>query len=1011
MRRNHKKKSSFASLHWESFEHLSMQMINDIYHEHPEKISRLTVSKKDGGYDGILCFPSDTLSEQTLYKVLMEAKLRSSNEHDLPLSDFSKTVIVAVNTVADKVYICTNTYFSAETVRRLRMYSRRIGLQIRTLDIEDIIKWITAHPNTSATFEDQALLQQLLEMGREIKPEQKELAFDADEENELVPTEDIIGRGRLNLLDELTQMMRGQNGILCIRDGMGCGKTVFIDNLAKALRPFYKNSAQIDLTRFSDTRGVFIKLLSIAWGESTNDIFAMSAQDLAEVTEYLGDEQFPKRSRDALIKMLHQSQQHFDQNCLLHSDLFLDYLRIIMPPIFRRVRSLILIRNVKYATRNALDFLISFMRILSDQPVSFLVELEYQDENCEYFLTGIQDTQTYIDTRSLPAWGPMDADRFISKKVPWLSAADKAKMTRFFGFLPLALSAGIDAFCQSEQSEVLALIRMMLPDSPPISSDYVLGYIDHIVREFARSGGDAAQSGLVLLGLFDGAAEISYLEDVASSLGQDSPIPTLSMCPFLIHASGQIRVSHGTYASSIRKFEFICPSLLYQTLEKIEERLETYHQDADYILKKRFEIFCINRNFDGTRDLWMGLAASYMQRGEQHAVYCILKKVYDWWMALLLSEPLTLFEQYWLLFHLTRTAYSLYGADSPELQAYCEQLDAHISQSGDELWPDPSSLHRIQADIFHTKSQISLGKADYQQMLRFAEQGIALVARDRAKPGLTCLGALCADKALALKHLYDLDSCVRFLKSQKDRLIEIESFMFCYNTHLASVYSVTDPKTALKYFETAKKYCMESRSERLHTEHNIATMHFLLGEYKQAAEICSQVWTEAYEYHVPIEKGRSDHLLGCIAWVDGKLDKAHQRFLAAYHLFQRHVHRTHIWPPLINLATLSMEMGCLDEALLYANEAVEHLLQYHLNNILHMENAPDKLSKVYVGLLLLLDCFHRCDDTGERENSLLSRIDLRDLHDTYQEYVIPQQLDVFLDGSVYLCGGKRILKV
>ena len=89
---------------------------------------------------------------------------------------------------------------------------------------------------------------------------------------------------------------------------MGGGKSVFIERLATTLQQSYRKIARLDLTQFSNIRSVFINLLSVAWGESPNRIFDMTSKDLKATTEYLGDEQFPERSRRALINMIHQPQ-------------------------------------------------------------------------------------------------------------------------------------------------------------------------------------------------------------------------------------------------------------------------------------------------------------------------------------------------------------------------------------------------------------------------------------------------------------------------------------------------------------------------------------------------------------------------------------------------------------------------------------------------------------------------------------------------------------------------------
>lgn len=394
----------FAAQHWNAFEKLSLQIIHTIYKDQPNEKHFQTSAQSDGGYDGMICFSGGTPGTENLYKVLLEAKLRSNNRRDLPLSDFSKTVIIAVNTIADKVYISTNAFFSQETLKRLRDFSLRTGLIIRTLDIEDITIWLREHTEEQNAFEDQALLKELLSMYYVPSPEQKALSLKHElaEEGSLTQFEELIGTKRKTLCRELEQEIAGRNGVLCVRGSMGSGKSVFIDRLAICLGAHYKNTAQIDLTRFSDARGVFIKLLSFAWGEPTDCIYAMSSKDLEDVTKYLGDSLFPEKSRAALIRMIHQPQKSFDENQRLHSELLLDYLRKIVPPVIRRIRSLIIVKNVRKATRNALDFLSSFIRILPDQPISFLIELEEQEDNCQYFLSELESAHNYIKTADLP---------------------------------------------------------------------------------------------------------------------------------------------------------------------------------------------------------------------------------------------------------------------------------------------------------------------------------------------------------------------------------------------------------------------------------------------------------------------------------------------------------------------------------------------------------------------------------------------------------------------------------
>lgn len=1005
---------SFAAQHWNAFEQLSLQIIHTLYKEQPNERHFQTAAQNDGGYDGIICFSGGSPDAAGLYKVLLEAKLRSNNRRDLPLSEFSKTVIIAVNAIADKVYISTNAYFSQETLKRLQNFSLRTGLVIRTLDIEDITIWLREHTEEQKNLEDQALLKELFSMYYKPLPEQKSLSltYELAEGDGIVQAETLIGSKRKALCHELEQEMKRRNGILCVRGPMGSGKSIFIDHLAISLRAYYKNMTQIDLTHFSDARGIFIKLLSFAWGESTDCIYAMSSKDLEDVTEYLGNSQFPKKSRNALMQMIHQPQKSFDENQRIHSELLLDYLRKIVPPVIRRVRSLIIIKNARQATKNALDFLSSFIRILPDQPISFLVELEEQEENCQYLLSEIEPTHNYIKTADLPPWDVPAAHQFLACKAPELSVQEQNRVIAYFGLLPLTLSAGAEIFRQSYFGKMLIQIQNTLPEQAEIRFQYTLGCIDYIVKQFASGGGTEAQCGLVMLGLFNGTVKTEFLREISSALGYLDPLPVFQMCSFIRCTEDQVQVLHGTYTSSISKLDFVTKPFLSQILTQIEPKLECYFEDPEYIAQKRFEILFRNRDFERLRGLWKHLAKRHLQREERRLAFDVLKPIYDWWMENPSLNQLTSYEQYWLLLHLARTTESLYGAWAEELDHYLNQLDAVMNLADESIWLGGSiAMRRAKAVILHTKSQIALARANYTKMLEYAEAGIALITGDAICASREWLGALWADKALALKHLKNISVCIDFLESGKEQLADIKSFLHCYYTHLSSLYSVKDPRKAIQYFELVKSNYDSSLSQELHTDHNIATMYFVLGEYKKALGLSGQVWLKAYENNIAIEEGRSDHLLGCIAWVQGELGQAYERFNDAYQLFQSNIHHTHLWPPLINLVTLCIEMGKIPEALKYANDAIEFLLRYHMDSINHFDLSTPVLPKMFVGVLFLMDGLNQIDHSSSMTERFLSQIKNPDVCMAYQNYVLPGRLNELLAGSDYICGGKRVLKV
>ena len=89
---------SFAKDNWEEFEKLSLSILETYLPTDSEFSYSITHTphRKDGGYDGLIIISS---SDENIdqYKILSESKLRELSNKDLPMSDFSKTLIIAIN--------------------------------------------------------------------------------------------------------------------------------------------------------------------------------------------------------------------------------------------------------------------------------------------------------------------------------------------------------------------------------------------------------------------------------------------------------------------------------------------------------------------------------------------------------------------------------------------------------------------------------------------------------------------------------------------------------------------------------------------------------------------------------------------------------------------------------------------------------------------------------------------------------------------------------------------------
>lgn len=1003
---------TFAQRHYAAFEELSLMIISDLYKERPQLISRLTAKTNDGGYDGVLCFPIVSDSNNDIYKVLMEAKLRSSSKHDLPLSDFAKTIIIAINTASDKVYISTNAYFSSGTVRKLKQYSKRTGLAVQTLDIGFIVNWIKKHQEDTDGFEDQELIHELLKMERSADCEQQELCpsetlRDGSEEK-------LIGIERRQLCREATEELHINNGVICICAEVGSGKSFFIRSMIRDIRKSFPNIERFRFSSFTDIRGVFVKLLSFAWCQNTWDVFDMSADDLREVTEYLGDQPFPEHSREMLISLIHQSQTEFDKNLLIHSDILLDFLKTIVPPMIRRTRSLLIISDVKQASRSALDFLCSFVKSMEGKAISFIVELESEDANSEYLWSELKQTRSYLNTINLPQWSAIEANIYLEQLAPELHDKDRKAIVKYFGFLPLTLQVGLETLKQSPIWDRLSFVEHAFGAPSTFRNQLRSGCIDYIIELYAHKSVEM-QCSLVLLGLFDGKIELDFLMQTIRHFGLCSPFPEIDRCQFIQKSDSnkqtEYRVIHAAYTERLKEWRYATPSLVYQILLYVASIMDKYYSDNEYIMQKRFDIFCFTNDFTNLKTLWKDLANRYILRNETYIANKVLRTIYGLWMREPATNTLEVYDQYWLLYHLLETTLELYGSGEIELQGYINQIDTILNMVSEENWTTVLSIKQAKATTLHTKCQIMLGNANYQQMLMFANEGLEYIAGDDNPYSIGIKGKLFSDKALALKHLMNLDTAVSFLEDNKNMMRDTKDFMLSYYVHYASLYSASDPQKALDFFNRAKELNNCTLSQELHIEHNIASMHFLLGDLEKATRLIGKVWLKAYENHIPVEEGRSNHLIGCIEWARGNLIEAKKRFTDSIGLFRKHVHRTHLWPSLINISIICREMKLVDDAVIYTSEAVDFLLTYHLENINNLIVSETSIPKILVGMLFLLDNLTQLGCSVELRNKILDMVSCPEFHRIYNEYILSDRLDLYLQNSVYICYGKRMLKV
>lgn len=1001
-----KKKSekSIAHRYWKQFEDLSYALIKDRYKLQPKLEGKITERTHDGGYDGIIWFSDQSRGLNELFKILLESKLRTNNKTALPMNDFSKVMIIAVNMIADCVYISTNSFFSMLTLKQLDEYSRRTGLEIKTINLKDILSWVDQHKDWSFDDKEDELIKHLRQMASNVDmcnwptiPEQT-IKKQSDK---------LIGRERNIQRDKVLRLLSAKNGIYMCSGQAGMGKTMFFREVMHSYRKTPHETLTINLHNYPTSREVFVAFLSSIWGVGFSEICHMSYDELKEVTKYLGEELFPLEQQQSLISIINRPQCEYDKNHVINDAILVDYISRIFNPILRRIPHFIIIENAHNTTAGSLQFLLRIIKCLADNQITFLVEERTDfDETHALSLTQWQDffydlrrMSIFIFDIQLKPFSQNDCEEFIKSIDPICSSEKARSLAKIFGGIPLYLATGIDLIKDSDVYE------LWIPDASSIVEYEIagVGYIEQAIKRFFTSSDVLTQRLLMLLALFDGRLDTIALNYFFSK----EDIETLKA---LLHQSIYIHVDeacavikHELYYRCMQKLDYTTKRFLLQITDEANRFVCSELKDAPTVWRKRFEFAKLTNNANSIVDFWWDYTEYLRSLCETNLVLEILHFVYECnnQEQILLTDD----QRYHLLSALTEAKITAGQGHSPEVSSYLSEMETSIHLY--KLSGEKTSLRM--ASLLHSKCSIALSGGDYKKLKQYANDGMSLDSLKQYH-----LSRFYNYYALAVKHLENHEKCLNFLENHKDKMESDIEFQSVLNTNRASNYTGSDPKRALSYFKDIQQL-RESSSlpPSLHHEHNIATMLFMCADIDAAEELCRKTWMNAYRTNDRVEEGRSLHLLGCIYWYKGDFSVATDWFSKSYQLFEHITHKTHVWRPAANLASLyfERESSYHPQGLFYAQIAVEHLLGSHITQINNINVSRENLHILYIGALTMLYKIWWYKPESKYIEKILTKITLPEFAYDFEAIKRENGVNSIFKDSAYWINGRVILKV
>lgn len=952
-------KKTFAQRYSTEFEKIVLEMVKEALQKDFEIIaSENTKKQSDGGYDGYLFLKSSFDETST---ALLEAKLRTAIK-DLPLSDFSKSVIIAVNLDAACIIIGTNLYFSGNTVEQLETFIYNTGLEIRTLDYKDILEWLNRHPSISTGYKKNFLkeLRKYAEKNYSTASRELSLFERLPVINKDFKSIKIYGRERKAIKNNIISALQDSPAVFVIHGEVGIGKKTLIESLLSELclnnnakNTFRYVVHKLDMSSIMSQNDFIYRIISMLWGCNYDDavdfFYGLSNSDFSSALTNL----LPEKILGTLNRLSHLYKNGID------IDVFFTYIADLYKKTIRqnKIRRVFYFYNLEYFQDMITNKLvITFIRKMSDVlPIILCLPndklLKKRKQGWAEFCDAVYESNN-VKSYELFEW---DNDSTISFVMDHCNDNELEgsieTIINYFGKNPLCLATGIDLI--NKDKMLLSYIK---------SGNFILDksiVINKLQSAIAYNFKDFSFIQRQILYINIIVEERVKNEFLAAVLGMDIKVVMKE-----IEGISYLTVNHSVcqwknrlYLNMFKELENTILFLAekYDLFTKIIQKIDILGADFQRRKEILLEIYVKMENKNKALELSGILLREYKKNTQYNRIYKMSNLLID---SGILGE--NNFYNIFFRIELLKSAFDIgLNGNNTDFSEKYQILQEYIKQveiRGDE---NSNKISFLLGKFYYISSIINLANSEYRKMQSNIKQGLNFLQKIRNLESLQLQSELCANYATSLKHLKNIESCVEYLEENEiiqsiPEIAEMPRYQISYHTHLASLFTGSEPLRALEEFCKINEICMNySKEAYLHNLHNIASMKFIVGDYVGALNDAQIVYKESYENNISIEFGRCQNLLGCLMWYYDDLGKAKNYFKSSYEHFRNHQHNTHLWAPLVNLAIFCKDANDPD-AYKYTKEASEILLTKHISQIKTAIIKENNIPKIIVAVLMIM---------------------------------------------------------
>ena len=1015
-------KKTIAQKHVREFEKLVLEYLKDAYHITDENFASLTPPTKDGGYDGVIYW-FQNVDNPIMKETIFEAKLRNALGQALPLNDFSKALIIAINRFSDEVYIATNISFSAETIHNLEVFAKRTDISIKTLNGKILYNWFQKYSSQNTlTFKDEFIDF----MEKSAKKIESTPSIDVDSYNKkqtaLFYAKDYTRRKSIE--DLLNLIIAKKRGTVLIEGNRGSGKSRLSIEIKDKLENIGYITADIDLKYTSTSRTIFLSLLQIIWFISIDLNIDYSEEELDIIFSKIGGKTLASDKKKCFKQIFQKDIEEYTG----HWDIYQLYLMELLDTLFshytQKANYCIHIHNLDAGYYENCLFVLKIISKLQECPILFLIELrdDYNgDSNISSnewndIYTKLTNLSSIIKRYQVNKLSETEKEEYIAMKLERLSKHQVNLLKKEVSDNPLILNTTLEMLASEISFQNLLDIEF-----ESRLEFFKRTYENEIVRQSIRykirlGGSEKLTMPLVMISLLNGKCSIACIQRIIKYDKEQLIKDFLDMGMFYVQ-NDIIVIKHELYLNSLHNYsDYVSLSSLQELAKMMLEEINIFYNDALQKELLRLKLLKILEQ----KNLFVKLSCEIGQ---------LLLKQGD------LHQALNVYESGYKV--LENIEFNGIKAQLIELEILKKLLYIHANSKGDHTSNMQILLGRFHLLIEKNRRILRHSIAYVDSCLNeLIYEMKSLHKSSKHSECLTCaykarrlarkvnlydkhpetMEQILWLKSLSVKHISGIQACMQSFESDIIKNPNLPLLMYSYNTHKTATLSRKNPRFALNYFKANEKYYTSlSMADQLHNRVNIANMHFFLREYDISINLAKNIIGDAITYDIKTELGRIYNLVGNYYAIFNDMEQGMLFYKKAIEIFEEMKHLIHLWSPLVNISSLYLENKDYSNALKCLEKAI-NIIKIRKNELRGDANkSANEGSKLYIGIIIILHNLHEVSPHIERADIMY-----KNLTEELKQYISsdickmiasPNEYKDFFENSSYEHNQKIILKV